>query len=188
MPITDQRDEKRSKEIEDVKRELARRSNDRVQVYNPLDEDFVVVWDGFRHRVRGGENAVLARYIAEKFVKEIIDYMIGKDNLERVIKENANRVKSGQKEMDPQERLTFDWRTNNPDLRSKYLSKVYKGVIEEYGMEELAPETTARKAGDLVDVDLIAEIDSKKEAAMPPKTASTERKEKQAAISKKVSA
>jgi hypothetical protein len=185
MPIIDQPDEAKNKDLEELKRELSRRSNDRVQVYNPLKEDFVVIWDGFQHRVRAGENAVLARYIAEKFVREIIDHMIGLENLERVEKENEHRKTSGQKEMDPQERETFDLRTNNPDLRKKYLPLVYKGVVEEYGMEDLTPEIPKKRAADRVDIDLIAQIDKKAEAKAPAKPA---KQEKKASISKKVSA
>ena len=166
IDISQQRD---NSQIEQLQRELERRSNDRVQVFNPTDKDFTVVWNNFNHRVPASENAILPRYVAEKYVKEIVNHLINQENEERVVKENKHRVSSGQKEMDPQERLVFDLRTNNPELRKKYVTVVYKGIVEEYGKDLPIPEDTPQTVMPS-DADLLSEIDSAVPATPKPKT------------------
>lgn len=150
-------DDAKDRQIEEIRRELVRRSNDQVKVHNPWSEDREVIWDRFVHVVPANGEAVLPRYIAEKFVRETTDFLIMDRNRVRVEKENKKRVKAGQKEMDPQERETFDLRTNNKDLRAEYVRTIYRGVVSEYGKQEVA-----RKRRDPVavgDLDLIANID-----------------------------
>lgn len=150
-------------QMEAVQRELERRSNDRVQVYNPTNKDISVLWNKFVHRVPAGQNAILPRYVAEKFVKETVDSMINQENEKKVEAENKHRVSSGQKVMDAQERLVFDLRTNNPEVRRKYISQVYRGVVEEYGTD-VTPQEVSKPAYQ-TDADLLSEIDKQKGVA-----------------------
>jgi len=119
-----------------ILKELQRRANDRLKVFNPLTIDFTITYDGFRHTVRSYQEKILSRDIAENYIKHMIDRLINDENDRKVKAENVRRKKSGQKDMDPQERLTFDLRTSDPKLRKKYITYVYKGVTEYYGKEE----------------------------------------------------
>jgi hypothetical protein len=107
--------------------------------------------------------------VAEKYVKEIVNQLIHEENEKRVAEENEHRKSSGQKEMDPQERLVFDLRTNSTELRKKYVKMVYKGVVEEYGKDVPLPEQQ-QKVRVATDADLLAEIDEAgPQASEPPK-------------------
>jgi hypothetical protein len=156
-------DNKNNEQIEALKRELERRSLDQVKVFNPTSTDQATIWNGFSHLVRAGQEAILPRYIAEKFTREMIDYLINAENDRRVRKENAKRVSSGQKEMDAQEREVFDLRTNNPELRKQFLKEVYKGVTQEYGKD--IPPIARVESPNVTDADLFSEIDRQYEVA-----------------------
>lgn len=148
-----QTDLSRKRRLEQVKREMYRKSLDELRVFNPLSEDRIVVYGGFSHRVPSKEETVLVRYIAEKFVKETIDFMINKDESEAVEKENNRRKKNGHPLLTAQEREQFDisqkLTTSNEVLREKYMKIVYKGVAKQYGFEmpeQKAIETDRRSA------------------------------------------
>ena len=71
--------------MEELRRELARRSQDRVKVRNPLEYDREVVWNRFVNVIPASGDVVLPRYIGEKYVKEMVDHMITVKNEERVV-------------------------------------------------------------------------------------------------------
>ena len=122
--------------IEKTKRELERKSQDRIKVHNPLFESFTTVWDGYKHTVSGKEDKVFPRYIAEKFLREIVVHRINLLNSKLVENENNKRIRAGMKEMTKyEERLMFDKRTDNEDLWKNFISDSYKGLVEEYGVE-----------------------------------------------------
>ena len=50
---------KTAQETEAFHRELYRRSLDSIRVYNPLDKDFTILWDKFKHTVPN-KNKILA--------------------------------------------------------------------------------------------------------------------------------
>lgn len=147
-------------QMEELRRELARRSQDRVKVTNPLDYDREVIWNRFVNLVPAHQEVVLPRYIGEKYVKEMVDHMITVSNEQRVIDENKRRRKTGQKDMDAQERELFDWRVTDKKLRKKYIPKVYLGVVEEYGKSQPANVLKEDEPVYAEDTDLLAEIDS----------------------------
>jgi len=60
---------------EAIKRELQRKSLDSIKVLNITSEDYIVYWDKYPHRVPANSSAVLPRYIATKYVKEMTDKM-----------------------------------------------------------------------------------------------------------------
>lgn len=145
--------------IERVKRELVRRANDKLKVYNPTDKDFVSSWDGFAYTVKAKAETELLRYMAQHYMKHMIDHLIGLENLEKVKAENDKRLKSGQKIMDPQEREVFDLRGNDENLRRKYMAVVYKGLTEHYGATTLATQKAAVADMRPLDERLLDEID-----------------------------
>lgn len=149
---------KASQQIERVKRELYRRSNDKLKVHNPTEQDFRSTWDGFAYTVKAKSDEVLPRYIANNYIKHMIDSLIGQENAERVRVENEKRVKSGQKPMDAQEREVFDLKRNDENLRRKYLAVVYKGLVEAYGVDTSAPPKSASADSRPLDERLMDEI------------------------------
>lgn len=161
---------KNSEAKRQVIRELERRSQDILVVYNPTQNDFEVVWDQYVNVVTAKKETNLPRYIAEKYIKEMTDALIGDENIHRVNIENDKRLKFGQKALDPQEREIFDLRSDNAELRKKYIGQLYRGVSREYGKDVY--ETPKMKAQKLVktDADLMAEVDLKQGVVTPDVT------------------
>jgi len=65
--------------------ELERRANDLIKVFNPTDKDYIVEWsrrDGSKlFRVPAKGDAILIRYIAEKYLQEMFEkLMVDKTN------------------------------------------------------------------------------------------------------------
>lgn len=161
-----------AKTKEEVIRELKRRDNDQIKVHNFLNQDFSVVYDGYRHTVPAQSDRVFARYIAGKFMTKIVDHKINIDEADAVERENKRRVRSGQKEMDPQEREQFDTReglrTNNEELRAKYMAMTYKGVVERYGEgQDVERERLKPVDNRPADVRLLEELEAKLETEPP---------------------
>lgn len=130
--------------------ELERRSNDLLRVYNPMDTDYVVVWDlrsgGNRFRVPAKGEAVLVRYIAEKYVKEMYEKILNDKAREAILKENERRVKAGMSEMDKtfktNEQMVFEqkfYKPSNEESR-KIISLLYVGLETEYGVDKVYEE------------------------------------------------
>lgn len=125
--------------IEKIRRELRRKSLDQLKVYNPLEESFSTVWEGFTYVIPSKQETNMLRYIAEKWMREFIDYMINEEEQKAADIENDKRKKKGWEPMNPQERDQFDIRnkymTNDPDKRLQYMTMVYKGVSQEHGLD-----------------------------------------------------
>lgn len=159
--------QKTSKVIENVKRELIRSSNDKLKVFNPTDKNFNSSWDGFSYEVKAKSEAVVLRYIANNYIKHMISQLIGEENTKRVDKENAIRLKSGQKPLGHQEREVFDLKKNDDNLRKKYMPQVYKGLVESYGQDTTVPEKSAVSDARPVDERLMEDIDKVTEQTEP---------------------
>ena len=129
-------EKKNRKLIEKYKREQLRRSNDRIKVFNPTKEEMVVIFDGFRHPFKPQSETTTPRYIWDRYKVKMTDHQITKENEKRVDKENKHRIESGQKIMDAQERELFDLRTNDSELIKKYMIPLYRGIHEEFGIDE----------------------------------------------------
>jgi len=123
--------------IEQMRRELKRRSMDIIKLYNPLNEPFETIYDSFRHVIPAKSEDSFPRYIAQKWIKEFIDDQINKEEQKRIDKENESRKSKGWDPISPQEREQFDIRykltTDNEELRKQWLKIIYKGVTKEYG-------------------------------------------------------
>jgi hypothetical protein len=133
--------------VEKIRRELRRKSLDQLKIYNPLDTAFQTVWEGFTYVANPKQETVMLRYIAEKWMREFVDYMINKEEQDAVDAENDKRRKKGWEPMNPQERDQFDLRnkymTNDPDKRLQFMKMVYRGLSQEHGLD--LPEPTAVK-------------------------------------------
>ena len=152
------------KRIAKMNRELERRSRDQLIVKNPTKEVRFVIWDGYQHSVPTAGQSVFPRYIAQKYIRETIDFLINEDEKYAVEKEAGKRAKRGHPVMTAQEKDQFvignGLRTDNPVRRKKYMAEVYGGVSTEYGkdMPEMAAKAPTRERLPM-DVELMAEID-----------------------------
>lgn len=128
-------------------KELERRANDLLIVYNPSDKDYVIEWDrrdGVKlFRVPSKKEAVLVRYIAEKYLREMYEKLIIDKADKSVREENEKRVIKGMAEMTKHnEQLRFESKFYNQDSREakELLSVLYVGVQQEYGIDRSMPE------------------------------------------------
>ena len=125
--------------------ELERRSNDLLRVYNPFDEDQITVWDkrsgGKIFRVPAKQEAVLIRYIGEKYIKEMYDKILNDKARDAILKENERRISVGMAAMDKtfktNEQMVFEQKFYNPsnEEAKKIISLLYVGVETEYGID-----------------------------------------------------
>lgn len=137
-------------------KELARRANDTLRVFNPLKDDYFVLWGiadgtGGRFRVPGCETdmgyglgqAVYPRYIVFKFFKEIANIILSAQMKQAIDTENERRRLSALKPMDKTaetvEELSFSapYMPNNPDKLLELLPKIILGIEREWGMDTL---------------------------------------------------
>ena len=130
---------KNQEALEKVRRELRRKSLDQLKLYNPLDIPFQTIYEGYTYVVKPKTENVFLRYIAMKWIREFIDFMINEEERREVDKENDKRKKKGWEVMGPQDRDQFDIRakliTNDPEKRALYMKMVYRGVSQEHGLD-----------------------------------------------------
>ena len=164
---------------ESIKREMYARSFDTIRVHNPTNTDFVEWYDKYGdsrqkytvpHRAKniglGAGNNDLPRYLAERYAEKMIIHLINKkshEEWEEVKKNYRVDERSGYEEK-------YALRTNNRELWKEYFPKLWLGVIEKYGGEELPdPQEPQKKPVggllakvgqelDLVDKDYVEEI------------------------------
>ncbi len=130
--------------------DLERRSNDLLRVFNPLDEDAVVEWDrknGVKlFRVPKKEEAVLPRYIAEKYIREMFDKILIGDADKAVRKENERRISKGMAAMDKtlktSEQMQFESKfyVGNDTRAKEIVALLYMGVETEFGVDRVAQQ------------------------------------------------
>jgi len=164
----------KSQEIANINRELQRRALDQLKVLNPIKESFKTIFDGFTHNVEAGQERVLSRYIAEKWMREFIDFSINRDAQEALDKENKKRLSKGWQAMNKHtEELDFisgkGLLTSNPTLRAHYLKTVYRGVSEEHGLDIPVAPTKPRDTRSL-DQRLLEELDAELGTKFPEPT------------------
>ena len=127
-------------------KELERRSNDLLRVYNPTDEDYVITWDkreGAKlFRAKAKEESVFIRYIAEKYLKEMFNKIITDKADKAVREENERRAEKGMEEMSKwKDQFKFESRFYSPDSEEakKLLAILYVGIDTEYGIDRESP-------------------------------------------------
>lgn len=166
------------REIEAYKRELVRRSMDRIRVYNPTDKDFVILWGTEKYKYVvpnknkdmgwGKGMRVLERYLAEKYRRDIKDYMINKmadDELEAT-KERLEKagVDNSLWKANTTLEMSGKYKTDNPKLVKECFDKVWLGIEEEFGMDTTEEEDNAKPQDNTLTVEqqIGATMDNKK--------------------------
>ncbi len=139
--------QRRKQQLQEAVRELKRRSQDRIKAYNPTNKDFVVVFDGYRNVFEAKQDTVVPRHLYDRYRDKMVVHQITRENEERVAEENKRRVGAGQKSMDHQERELFDFRTNDPVHIRKYMPALFRGVVKEYGKDDV-PDKIEQKPAD----------------------------------------
>lgn len=149
---------------EKTKREMERRKLDRCKVHNPLDEAFTVVYNGYANTVPPHTDAVFFRYIAEPFLTKLVDKMIY-DKAEAEVKHvNEQRADRGQEKVKRMEKNEIyanpDYSINNLEVRRPLVKMIWKGIVEEYGMNNLIVQQQPKQV-DMrpLDEQLMEEID-----------------------------
>lgn len=142
-----------------LKRELLRKSLDKIMVYNPTDTDYVVEWDGFKHIVPnknkdtgwGKGKRALERYLAEKYVREMKNKLITEKADSEYQKLLADHTKKGTPDAlfvaQTAIERRFDLRTDNAAAIKDWYAILWLGVVEKYGLDDL-PE------GEIAGIDL----------------------------------
>jgi hypothetical protein len=145
-----------NKKNEAFHREMARKANDEILIYNPTHEIFQIRYGGYIHTVPEAKHdigygpgcIVVARYLALHYCKHMIDKLITEES-NRIVAD-AKRKYRGTRW--PEEELRVALRTSNPELRKKYLLKIWKGVKRRFGLDE-TPVETGTKSEDVRPVD-----------------------------------
>jgi hypothetical protein len=140
-------DKNQSAQAEAVKREMYRKSQDLIRVYNPTSEDYTLDWDKFKHIVPhkdkdmgwGKGQRVMYRYLAEKYVREIKNKLINEmaDGSVQKMLEGMAEVSRTEFLADPyMKQKLYDKapRTDNTELIRKIYKICWLGVEEEFGL------------------------------------------------------
>ena len=143
-----QEEQKRKHDL--VKKEMARRANDEILVHNPTAQDYFVKYGGYYWKIpdrykddgQGKGNAVVARYIAVHYVKHHVDALILKES--KKIVDVAKKKYTGTFWAGEEERVAL--RTNNPELRKKYIKQLWLGLHRKYGLDALPESMTPEGA------------------------------------------
>lgn len=152
-------------------KEMARMSNDRIRVYNPTDEDFIVRWDGGGFMVpsknrdigQGKGQAVHPRYICVKFVRELTDKILGGQRVAAILLENERRITTGMAKMNHfEDRVQFEtmFREDNPEKRGKLIALLWLGIEEQYGLDvQMQGEDLQKKDPRSIDEQILANLE-----------------------------
>lgn len=153
----------RRKKNDIIKREMERRSNDEILIYNPTHEPYKIIYGGFTHIVPeakhdagyGPGQLIVPRYLAMHYCTHMIDKLILLDSARIVA--DAKRKYRGNFFAEEEERIAL--RTNNPELRKKYLLQLWKGVKRKFGLDEV-PEQVGRPPDQRpIDEQLVEELE-----------------------------
>lgn len=124
---------------EEIIRELERKSQDSVKIYNPTMSDFEFKWNGYlwhcpakvKDEGFGMGCMIVPRYIATHYVRHMTDKLILKES-EKML-EVAKKKYTGTNWAQEEERQAL--RTNNPTLIEKYARILWRGKVRDYGMD-----------------------------------------------------
>lgn len=155
-------------------KELERRSNDQLLVYNPDDQDFKFKYGGQwwlvpacnRDIGYGPGMNVLVRYIAINYLSKMTDHQITKESDQIVSK----RRKTYNGTDWPGEEMRVALRTSDISLRKKWFETLYKGIHRKFGMEELVkpePDNTPQNTYRPVDYDILDQLEEGKTDTPP---------------------
>lgn len=138
--------------------ERARRAQDRILVHNPTDQDFLEEWNrsqtngepyvryvipaAHKDGGRGLGNAIVPRFIAEKYIIDMCDHIINRDLYDAIQAENKNRTDAGQAPLkkydsaDGNDELGFarQYMADKNEKMKEIIVQLWVRVDEEYGM------------------------------------------------------
>jgi hypothetical protein len=153
---------------EEVIRELERKSNDTIKVFNPSEEEFRFKWDGYlwsvpssnEDRGYGKGMNILPRYLANHYVKHMTDHLINQDS-EKVVA-IAKRKYTGNDWPREEERIAL--RTNNPKLVEYYARILWVGKVRDFGLDLVKSEEEETNKGSLqpLHIDVLEKIEKEK--------------------------
>ena len=142
-------------------REAQRKANDRILVFNPTEQDYTQRFDGIGFTIpnknkdngHGAGCAVVPRYVEQLYIKHMTDLILGGKQLDAIRDENKDRVSKGMKEMDKYiggEGAMFaeKYKIDNDDQRTEIFKILYRGVVEEYGIDDVKVQNTGIKEYD----------------------------------------
>jgi hypothetical protein len=129
---------------EALKKEMERSSLDVIRVYNPTNRDYVLDWDGFKHRIPAKQQKSLQRYLASKYCREMKNQLINEmadkelDNLKQTLidKGDTDAVYNANDRFQRQSK----YRTNDIELIKKIYKDIWLGVESAYGRDDMEPE------------------------------------------------
>lgn len=153
-----------------TQRELERKSNDRIRIYNPTDQDFTIYYGGSGFLVpskntdngRGKGQSVVQRFIAVNYIKHMTDKILSKKTSEAVASENERRINSGMATMTvhtEQPEFELRYNINNPEARKEVIRQLWLGIEEEYGMDQPIIQPLEKRDNRTVDEQLLDELD-----------------------------
>ena len=149
--------------------EQRRRSQDLIRVYNPTEQDYVLMWENERFIVPSKDNdkgwgkgmRVMQRYLAQKYTREIVDKMLI-DGQDKALEERKVKL-AGQGNEYPTFNANMQMsglRTDSPSLREPIEDQVWLGIEEEFGVDREYVEIKEEKP--MVAKDPFERLQSKK--------------------------
>jgi len=125
-------------------REMARKANDIIRVFNPTDKDFVVNWEGNKFRVSAKSTAEFPRYIALAYRRDMVVQLINELSEKKRAEWEQKRKKEGAAPINDYEKnmLLFpsEPRTDNEDLVRAFSKEIWLGTVKQFGLDEVAPQ------------------------------------------------
>jgi len=131
-----------------ILREMQRTSLDLIRIYNPTDEDFTIVWDGYKHIVPnknkdtgyGKGMRVVQRYLAMWYLKHITDKIITEKQDAKIAQLRTKYEDAGIEDSILKAQLEVErnrsLRTDNEQEVKKIAEVVWLGIEERYGMDD----------------------------------------------------
>ena len=143
---------------QNIHKEMERASHDRILIKNPTDKDRRVKFDSvWVATVPAHGKTVVTRPVAMNYMTHMIDELILEESDKLVAK--AKGKYTGDHFPSVEERIAL--RTNNVELRKKYMPMVWGGVVERYaiGNEPEAEKIDPRDTSKPLDEALLEEMD-----------------------------
>ena len=133
-------EEKQSEKSRRILREMERKSQDVIKIFNPQEKDYILIYDARQWVIPNKDKDLgydkgcldVPRYIANHYFKHMIDGLINEEST-KVVAKAKKEYKGGHW---PEEELKVALRTSNPELRKKYLKILYKGVVREFAISQ----------------------------------------------------
>ncbi len=159
-------EEKPSEKSRRILREMERKSQDILKIFNSQEKDYSLTYDARQWVVPNKDNDLgygkgcldVPRYIANHYFKHMIDGLINEES-DKLVAKAKKTYKGGHW---PEEELKIALRTSNPELRKKYLKILYRGVVREFALAEAPLDVAPPKKKDdrPLDEQLLEDIDA----------------------------